>query len=60
MFLLSGFSFISSNPPVSVFVGLEEDLLAAQVDTRSSKAQLEAEVTLTSRLKTAINDLSTS
>ena len=30
-----------SNSPVSVFVGLKDDLLAAQVDARSTKAQLE-------------------
>ena len=33
--------------------------MAAQVDAQSSKAQLEGEVALTSRLRTAINDLST-
>jgi len=47
MFLLLGFSFVLSNSPVSIFVGLKDDLLAAQVDARSSK-------------RTMINDLSTS
>ncbi|XP_021321306.1 putative uncharacterized protein DDB_G0271606 [Sorghum bicolor] len=40
--------------------GLKDDLLAAQVDVQSWKAQLEGEVTLTGRLRTAINNLSTS
>ena len=39
---------------------LKDDLLAAQVDAQASKAQLEGEVALTSRLRMAINDLSTS
>ena len=59
MFLLSGFSFLSSNSPL-IFSGLKDDLLAAQADAQSSRAQLEGEVALTSRLRTAINDLSTS
>ena len=49
-----------SNSPLSTFVGLKDDLLAAQVDTRSTKAQLEGEVALNSRLRTAISDLSSS
>jgi hypothetical protein len=43
-----------------ISIGLKDDLLAAQVDAQSSKAQLEREVALTGRLRTAINDLSTS
>ena len=46
--------------PVSVFVGLKDDLLATQVDARSIKAQLEGEVALNDRLRTAISDLSAS
>jgi hypothetical protein len=49
-----------SNSPLSTFVGLKDDLLAAQVDNRSTKAQLEGEVALNSRLRTAISDLSSS
>jgi len=45
---------------MSVFVGLKDDLLAAQVDARSTKALLEGEVALNGRLRTAISDLSTS
>jgi hypothetical protein len=45
---------------VSVFVGLKDDLLATQVDARSIKAQLEGEVALNDRLRTAISDLSAS
>jgi len=41
LFLLLGFSLVLSNSPVSTFIGLKDDLLAAQVDTRSTKAQLE-------------------
>ena len=48
------------NSPVSVFVGLKDDLLAAQVDARSTNAQLEGEVALNGRLRTAISDLSAS
>ena len=42
-----GFFFLLSNSPVSIFIGLKDDLLDAQVDTRTSKAQLEGEVALT-------------
>ena len=59
MFLLSSFSLLSSNSPLNFSV-LKDDLLAAQADAQSSRAQLEGEVALTSRLRTAINDLSTS
>ena len=48
MFLFVGFFFVSSNSPISIFVGLKDDLLAAQVDA------------LTRRIRTAINDLSIS
>jgi len=48
MFLLSSFlfevCFVLSNFSVSVFVGLKDELLAAQVEARSTKAQLEGEV----------------
>jgi len=42
------------------FIGLKDELLAAQVEARSAKAQLEAEVTLNRRVRTVISDLSTS
>jgi len=45
---------------VSVLVVLKDELLAAQVEVRSTKAQLEGEVTLIRRLRTAISDLSAS
>jgi len=45
---------------VSVFVGLKDDLLAAQVESCSTKAQLEEEVALNGRLRTTISDLSAS
>jgi len=48
------------NFPVSVFVGLKDELLAAQVEARSAKAQLEGEVALNGRLRTAISNLSAS
>jgi len=51
---------VLSNSPVSIFVGLKDDLLATQVDARSTKVQLEGEVALTSQLRTAISDLSAS
>jgi len=64
MFLLSSFlfemCFVLSNFSVSVFVGLKDELLAAQVEARSTKAQLEGEVALNGRLRTAISDLSAS
>jgi len=43
-----------------VFAGLKDELLAAQVEARSAKAQLEGEVALNRRLRTVISDLSTS
>jgi len=45
---------------MSVLVGLKDELLAAQVEAHSAKAQLEGEVALNRRLRTAICDLSTS
>jgi len=42
------------------FTGLKDELLAAQVEARNAKAQLEGEVALNRRLWTAISDLSTS
>ena len=64
MFLLSCFlskaCFVLPNFSVLVFVGLKDELLAVQVEARSTKAQLEGEVTLNGRLRTAISDLSAS
>ena len=64
MFLPSCFlpevCFVLSNFSVSVHVGLKYELLAAQVEARSTKAQLEGEVALNGRLRTAISDLSAS
>ena len=51
---------VSSNFPMSAIVGLKDELLAAQVEARSAKAQLEGEVALNGRLQTAISDLSAS
>ena len=45
---------------MSVLAGLKDKLLAAQVEARSVKAQLEGEVALDRRLRTAISDHSTS
>ena len=63
-FLLSGFLFevclVMVNFFVLVFAGLKDELLAAQVEARSTKAQLEGEVALNRRLRSAISDLSTS
>jgi len=42
------------------FTGLRHKLLATQVEARNAKAQLEAEVALNRRVRTAISDLSTS
>jgi len=42
------------------FTGLKDELLAAQVEARNAKVQLEAEVALNRRVRTAISDLSTS
>ena len=58
--LLRGIPFVLPNFPVSVFVGLKDDLLAAQADAHSARAQLEGEVALNGRLRTAISDLSAS
>ena len=45
---------------MSAFVGLKDELLAAQVEARSTKAQHEGEVALNGRLRTTISDLSAS
>ena len=45
---------------VLVLIGLKDELLAAQADARNAKAQLEVEVALNHRVRTAISDLSTS
>jgi chromosome segregation ATPase len=54
MFLLSCFlskaCFVLSNFSMSVFVWLKDELQAAQVEARSTKAQLEGEVALNSQL----------
>jgi len=42
------------------FTGLKDELLAAQVEARNAKAQLEGEVALNRRPRTVISDLSTS
>jgi hypothetical protein len=42
------------------FTGLKDELLATQAEARNAKAQLEAEVALNRRVRTAISDLSTS
>ena len=42
------------------FTGLKDELLAAQAEARNAKVQLEAEVALNRRVRTAISDLSTS
>jgi len=42
------------------FTGLKDELLAVQVEARNAKAQLEGEVALKRRLRTAISNLSTS
>jgi len=55
-----GVCFVLSNFSVTAIVGLKDELLAAQVEARSTKAQLEVEVALNSRLRTAISDLSAS
>jgi len=52
--------FVLSNFSVSVLVGLKDELLATQVEARSTKAQLEGEVAMNRRLWTAISDLSAS
>ena len=61
MFLSSSFlskvCFVLSNFSVSAFVGLKDELLAVQVEARSTKAQLDEEVALSGRLRTAISDL---
>jgi len=63
-FLLSSFlfevCFVLSNFSMLVIVGLKDELLTAHVEARSAKAQLEGEVALNRRLRTAISDLSTS
>jgi len=42
------------------FIGLKDELLAAQVEACNAKAQLEGEVAWNGRLRTAISDLSIS
>jgi len=58
--LLSIAYFVLSNFSMSVFVGLKDELLAAQDEARTTKAQLEGEVALNGRLRMAISDLSAS
>ena len=55
--VLQGISFMLPNFLVLVSVGLKDELLAAQVEARSTKAQLEGEVALNGRLRTTISDL---
>jgi len=57
---IHGACFVLSNFSVLVLVGLKDELLAAQVEARSAKAQLEGEVALNRRLRTTISDLSAS
>ena len=57
---LSEVWFVLSNFFVSVLVGLKDELLATQVEARSTKAQLQGEVASNHRLWTAISDLSAS
>jgi len=52
--------FVLYNFSKLVFVGLKDEILAAQVEARSAKAQLEGEVALNGRLRTTISDLSAS
>ena len=59
-FFWSSLFRVLSNFPLSIFVGLKDVLLAAQIDPRSTKAQLEGEVALNSRLRTVISDHSAS
>ena len=49
-----------SNLLTLILVGLKDELLATQVEARSIKTQLEGEVALNGRLRTAISDLSAS
>jgi len=64
MFLLLNFLFevclVLSKVFVLTFTGLKDELLAAQVEARNAKAQLEREVSLNGCLRTVISDLSTS
>jgi len=64
MFLLSSFfsevCLVLSNSFMLVIAGLKDELLAAQVEARSIKTQLEGEVALNGRLRIAISDLSAS
>ena len=63
-FLLSSFfsevCLVLSNLLMLVLARLKDELLAAHVEARSIKAQLEGEVALNGRLRTAISDLSAS
>jgi len=58
--LFSEVYLVLSNFFALVFAGLKDELLAAQVEARSTKAQLDGEVTLNGRLRTAISVLSAS
>ncbi|XP_021321718.1 circumsporozoite protein-like [Sorghum bicolor] len=49
-----------ASSPRSAPTGLKDELLATQVEARSIKTQLEGEVALNGRLRTAISDLSAS
>ena len=51
---------VLSNPLMLIIAWLKDELLAAQVEARSTKTQLEGEVALNGRLRTAISDLSAS
>ena len=61
-FLLSSFfsevCLVLSNPLMLILAGLKDELLAAQVEARSIKTQLEGEVALNGRLRTTLSDLS--
>jgi len=56
----SGVCLVLFNFFMLVLAGLKDELLAAQVEVRSVKTQLEGEVALNGRLRTAISDLSAS
>jgi len=63
-FLLPDFLFetclVYSKVFALTFIGLKDELLAAQVEARNVQAQLEGEVALNRRQRTAIRELSTS
>ena len=50
--LFARYFLVLSNFHASVFAGLKDELLAAQVEARSAKAQLEGEIALNGRLRT--------